>query len=262
MRSGILIAAFGSSNPAARESLKRFEDKVRRAFPETPVRWAFTSGFVRRRLADEGAKTDSVKKALEKMRFEGYGRVALLSLLVAPGREYELLREEAAAVSGPDFKVAVSEPLLARVEDAPVVARAVVASLPRGRSGAEPVLLMGHGTWRPGDSRYALLAEALADLDPLLFLATMEGAVTIHDVLPGLRRWRDGMAGGAARVWLAPLLAVAGAHVVRDMAGDEPESWAGVLRSEGFAPQPVMRGAAEREALADVWLDRLRQAAG
>lgn len=257
MKRGILIAAFGSSNPQVALTLAGFERRVRSANPGTPVRWAFTSGVIRKRLAGEGVKTDSVAKALRKMAFEQYTHVAVSTLLMAPGAEYEALTAEADALVAEGVgleRVAVAEPLLAAPGDLEASARAMIAGLPRGRAADEAVLFMGHGTWHAGDARYDSLMEAVRPLDPLVFLGTMEGSRTLDGILDELR------AAGARRVWLKPFLAVAGRHVMHDMAGKQPDSWASRLAAAGFDCEIVPHGAAEDEGLAGVWLDHLAEA--
>jgi sirohydrochlorin cobaltochelatase len=265
VKPGILLAAFGSSNPSAQRTLNRFDRKVREAFPGIPIRWAFTSGYIRRKLADGGVKTDSAAKALSKMAFEKFTHVAVQSLHVVPGVEYnELLKDAASFEKGfsapvqglePGFdRIVVGSPLLATNEDAQRAALAVLQHLPPGRAPQEGVALMGHGTWHPGASMYDVLAEALRGLDPLIRIGTMESAAGVHDIARDLR------AAGVTKVWLMPLLAVAGAHVRYDMLGEHPESWKSVLLAAGLECEPVLTSAAEYDGFAAIWIAHLHEA--
>lgn len=258
MKTGVLLAAFGSGVPAAQRSLVHFETAVRALFPGVPVRWAFTSTRVRTRLAGEGVKTDSVHKALEKMYFERFTHVALQSLHVTPGAEFEALGQAVEAVcrqyDGQCPAVALGLPLLARDEDIPAVAQAILQTLPPQRTPGDLVVLMGHGTSHEADARYDRLAAVLRPADPLVVLGTMDGARSLETVLTELHTMPAG------RVWLVPLLAVAGAHVLKDMAGPGPESWKSRLQAAGRTVLVVQDGAAERPALAAIWIEHLRQA--
>ena len=257
MKQGILVAAFGASQLQARLSLRRFEELIRQDFPEIPTRWAFTSGVIRRRLAGEGFKTDSVRKALEKMSFERYTHVAVCSLLVVPGGEYEALMDEARRLELSDQplrRVAVSAPMLSGPEDIPEVARALVQGLPPERRPDEAVVYMGHGAWHPGAAIYGDLMDALSSLDPLVRLGTMEGGRSIDDILSDLR------GSAVRRIWLLPFLAVAGGHVLRDMAGEGTESWKSRVEAAGYECMAVQRGAVEQEAFGRIWLRRLEWA--
>jgi sirohydrochlorin cobaltochelatase len=267
MKAGILVAAFGSSNPMAQRTLSGFEARVREAFPGLPVRWAFTSGVIRRRLADEGKKTDSVLKALQKMRFERFTHVAVQSLHIIPGSEYhDLLAQtrapeltaDGASGTGPTVpgfeRLTVGAPLLADAEDVQRAAGAVLRHLPEARTPAEAVVLMGHGTWHDGDAMYQKLADALGPRDRNIHVGTMEGVAGIEELLANLQ------ARGVSRVWLMPLLAVVGAHATRDMAGDGPTSWKSVIQARGLTCTPVLQSSAEYAGFAEIWIDHLRAA--
>jgi sirohydrochlorin cobaltochelatase len=257
---GILLAAFGSSRETAHLSLRRFEDMVRQRFPGRPARWAFTSGKVRGKLTDQGMKTDSVAKALEKMWFEKYERVAVQSLHVIPGDEYHDLLDDAAAF-GPGAPspqrfaaVAVGAPLMASPADLPRAADAAASLVPVDRPPGQAVVFMGHGTAHAGDLAYEDLARELAQRDPLFLVATLDGALTIQAARDRL------LAAGVASVRLVPLVALAGRHVQRDMCGEHPESWQSVLATAGLAVACSLEGTAAAPAFAHIWLDHLDEA--
>lgn len=268
-KTGILVAAFGSSNPKAHQTLWQFDQQIRERFPGVPVRWAFTSGVIRRRLAGEGKKTDSVVKALEKMRFERYTHVAVQSLHVIPGREFTELQAQAqgfrldAATIDPDSgqgmvdgfeRIVVGLPLMATAADVDRTAAAVVRHIPEERSADEAVVLMGHGTWHEGDAMYQHLSDAVRKYDKEIYIGTMDGVGAVEDIAEELARQ------GTPRAWLMPLLAVVGAHALRDMSGEHAESWKSVIERKGVPCTPVLASAAERERFVAIWMDHLGQA--
>jgi sirohydrochlorin cobaltochelatase len=63
---GILLVAFGSSLPEAQVSFINIDNKVRAAFPEVPVRWAYTSRMIRKKLAGQGKLLDSPEGAMHR----------------------------------------------------------------------------------------------------------------------------------------------------------------------------------------------------
>ena len=260
MKTGILLAAFGSSREAAHLSLRGFEDMVNARFPGTPTRWAFSSGRIRNKLADQGMKTDSVAKALEKMHFEKYTHVAVQSLHVIPGDEYHDLEAEAArfAPDGPGPKrfagIAVGGPLMADPGDLARAADAAAGLVPADRPAGQGIVFMGHGTRHPGDLAYDDLARELARRDPLFLVATLDGALTIEAA-------RDALLAARARSCrLIPLVALAGRHVQRDMCGPHPESWQSILVAAGIGVACTLTGTADSPAFAAIWLDHLEQA--
>ena len=254
-KTGILLAAFGASSPVGEKALKVFAEEARHAFPGIPVRWAFTSARMRTRLAAAGKKTDSVKKALCRLGFEKYTHVAVQSLHLIPGAEYEALIEETelAAREGPRH-IEVGLPLLHDARDVRLAADALLRHLPAKRKKDEVVVCMGHGTWHTGAASYQALSEALAKQDSRIFIGTLEGEHRIENLLPSIA------ATGATTVWLLPLLSVIGKHAEQDMAGDHPESWRGQIENAGFICRPVLTGTVEYAGFARIWLAHLSTA--
>lgn len=251
MKCGILLAAFGSGSVQGESTLKLFDAKVRARFPDTPVRWAFTSELLRGRLAVARKKTDSVPKALSKMCFERFTHIAVQPLQIIPGNEYAELEAQVLAIT-PDTRAAVGAPLLASGPDVTLAARAVIAHLPPDRQPDEAVILMGHGARHNAVSRYADLYQAVQKLDPHVHVGTMNGASQLEDILPRL-----GSPSASARVWLMPLLSVVGRHTLNDMAGKNPESWSSRIDAAGFTCIPVLKGTAEYAAFIAIWLEHL-----
>ncbi|MFV0421374.1 sirohydrochlorin cobaltochelatase [Oleidesulfovibrio sp.] len=276
MKFGILLAAFGASNQQAHHTLRLFDERVRQRFPDMPVRWAFTSELIRDRLAARRMKTDSVTKALQKMCFEKFTHVAIQSLHIIPGAEYDDLcldaqnmlqgpecvasGQEEAAGNGfmPNLSrfqnVAVGKPLLHHEGDVQRAAAALVDNLPQERQVGDVVVFMGHGTWHTGDSRYEDLSAAVRGIDPDVYIGTMDGSHTIDDVLPAL------VNAGAQRAYLLPLLSVVGRHAMRDMAGNQPDSWRSRIEQAGIECIPVLKGTVEYGGFVNIWIDHLEEA--
>ena len=255
-KTGILLAAFGSASPAGEKALKIFAEEVRRVFPGIPVRWAFTSDRMRTRLAARGKKTDSVKKALCRMGFERYTHVAVQSLHLIPGTEYEALLEETerAVSEGGPRNIAVGLPLLHGEADVKCAAEALLRHLPPERRPDEAVVCMGHGTWHTGAASYQALTDAVSGRAPGIFIGTLEGEHRIENLLPAIA------ATGAQTVWLLPLLSVVGKHAEMDMAGDHPESWRGRIEAAGLTCRIQLVGTVEYAGFAKIWLDHLAAA--
>ena len=255
-KTGILLAAFGSASPLGERALRMFADRVGRHFPGIPVRWAFTSGRMRSRLAAAGKKTDSVKKALCRMGVERYTHVAVQSLHLIPGKEYEALLEEteSAAGEGGPRHIAVGFPLLHEDADVARASEALLRHMPEERRADEAVLCMGHGTGHGGAAGYQALSKALAARDDKMFIGTLEGGRGIEHLLPNIA------ASGAKTVWLLPLLSVIGKHAEKDMAGEHPESWRNRITAAGFACRFRLVGTVEHEGFARIWLEHLEAA--
>ncbi|MFO7785845.1 MAG: sirohydrochlorin cobaltochelatase [Thermodesulfobacteriota bacterium] len=252
---GILLAAFGTTVPEARAALDNVEKAVRKAFPGVPVRWAYTSGIVRRKLAETGIEIDSLQMALSRMMDEGFTHVAVQSLHTIGGREFHDLTRNVQAFAGMARgfdKLMLGGPLLNGQQDIERVADVLLSEQPKGRKQDEAIIFMGHGTDHPANALYFALAVELRKRDPNVFLGTVQGN-------PGIEEIRDMLSERKTRkAYLVPFMAVAGDHAGNDMAGAEEDSWKSILTAAGIECVPVLRGTAELDPMVEVWTDHLR----
>lgn len=250
---GILLAAFGASSPSGEQALMVFEQQVKEVFPTLPIRWAFTSGYMRNKLAKERVKSDSVHKALVRMYFEKYTHVAVQSLHLIGGQEYENMLEEAEqATKEYPLKVSIGKPLLHSDQDVEQSAEALIKSLPHERTPDEAVICMGHGTWHSGASRYDDLSRAIAQKSSGIFIGTLEGEHSIENLLPSVQNFAPKLA------WLFPLLSLVGKHTIIDMAGEDEESWKSQVQKLGIPCVPILKGTAEYPEFVAIWLKHLQ----
>ena len=259
MKKGILLVAFGSTVPEAQVSFENIDRSVKKAFPGVEVEWAYTSRIIITKMAKEGKHLVTPVEALARMMREKFTHVAVQALHVIPGEEFHGLVENVRRFEGMSKgieKVSVGYPLLATSEDLQRVAEAMLKVVPPEREKKDAVVFMGHGTHHPADVYYAALNYHLHKLDPNIFVGTVEGWPAIDDVIKDLKQ------GGLKKVYLMPLMSVAGDHARNDMVGPEENSWKSILEKQGISSEPVLKGLAEYQEFVDIWLDHLKTAFG
>ncbi|MGB5983694.1 MAG: sirohydrochlorin cobaltochelatase [Desulfobacterales bacterium] len=250
---GILLVAFGSSEESAQVSFENINAKVKAAYPETPVHWAYTSSIIRAKLAKQGKMLDSPEVALAKMMEEDFTHVAVQSLHTIGGEEYHDLRRTIGAfgMTRGFQKLILGYPLLSTQEDMTRAVAAIIANIPPERKADEAVVLMGHGTHHPSNAFYAALMFQVQLRDPNVFIGTVEGYPEV-DLIEELLLQK-----GIKKAYLMPFMAVAGDHAKNDMAGDEEDSWLSMLTKAGIECVSVMKGTAEFDNFVDIWVDHL-----
>ena len=257
-KKGILLVAFGTSVAEAEKAYAQVEQQTGAAFPGVDIRWAYTSKTIRARLAARGRTLDSPETALARMMDEGITRAAVLSLHVIPGEEFHNLQRNAILFSqmeGGFDRVVVARPLLSSHDDMVRTATAMVKRVSSSITPENAVLLMGHGTPNhPADAVYAAMNYQLQDMSANILVATVSGYPTVDDLLPRLKERN------VKKVLLAPLMAVAGEHARKDMAGEQKNSWKSVLAANGITCDVVLEGIAEYPEIVEIWLDHLREA--
>lgn len=256
-KKAIVLVAFGTSDPEAAKAFDLVEKRARDQFPGVELRWAYTSKMIRAKLAKQGKQLDSPETVFAKLMSDGYTHVAVLSLHTIPGEEFHELYQNAhlfGQMAGGFQKILVSRPLLSSTKDMQTVAAALLKNVP-GRQAGDAVIFMGHGTeHHPADAIYLAMNQVFQELDPNAFVAAVEGSNSIETVVPKLTIRK------VKKVFLVPLMSVAGDHAKNDMAGAEKDSWKSILTERGFTCEAILKGTAEIPEIVDVWLDHLNTA--
>lgn len=250
---GILLVAFGSSETSAQVSFKNIDKKVKSAYPEIPVRWAYTSHIIRNKLAKMGKQLDSPEVALAKMLDEKFTHVAVQSLHTIGGEEYHDLRRTVGSFKMMiGFqKIILGYPLMATQKDMQKVVAAVIQSIPKERKKKDAVVLMGHGTHHPSNAFYAALMFQLQLQDPNIFVGTVEGYPEVDLIKELLLKKK------VKKVFMMPFMSVAGDHAKNDMASDEQDSWKSIFKKAGLKCVPILKGTAEYDSYVDIWVEHL-----
>jgi len=251
---GILLVAFGSSVSSAQVAFENIDKKVKAAYPGIPVRWAYTSRIIRKKLAKQGKSLDSPEMALARMLDDGFTHVAVQSLHTIAGAEYHELRRTVGAfqVMGAFERILLGNPLLATQEDMQRAVAAMIATIPKEREKSEAVVLMGHGTHHPSNAFYTALMFQLQLQDPNIFMGTVEGYPEIDDIKGWLIQKK------ISKAYLMPFMSVAGDHALNDMAGAQDDSWKSVLTKAGITCVPILKGTAEYEGFVDIWVGHIK----
>ena len=278
VKKGILLAAFGSSSQEARPAFENIERMTKAVYPDTPVRWAYTSGMVRRALADKGEHYDSVPMALSRMAEDGFTHVAVQSLHTIAGVEFHRLRSVVDAFGGMDgvfTRVSLGNPLLGGPDEMKRIRDILIANSPIGRKPDEAVIWVGHGTYHPSNAFYQALAYKLRQKDDNVYMATLGclgGSPAFEDVKAEIS------GKGIQKAYIAPFMSIVGAHTLKDVAGGERDdhghdhshdhdhdhdhggAWTERLENAGVETEIVFKGTGQYDQIVQIWLDRLEEA--
>lgn len=252
----VLIVAFGTSFQKAGISYANVEKQLLASCPGVKTHWAFSAHSLLKSGPD-GERMLSPQEALARLATEGVKELAVLSLHVIPGAEYSGLEQTARAFEGLPKgleKVTVSPPLLADAESLAEVAPLLLKSLPEARGAQEAALFVGHGTHHAAALCYPALQYYLGLLDDRAFVGTVEGDMGPERVLAAMK------AKGVKKVWLAPLMTVAGDHAANDLFGSDAGSWKSLLTAGGIAVETVPKGLGEYPFIVEQWLKGLKKA--
>lgn len=179
----------------------------------------------------------------------GYTEVYVQSLHVIPGIEYNLVCDAVNRYKEKFLKIKVTAPLLETFEDFQhlvVFLQKQSEYLPSGKA----VLWMGHGTAHSAFTTYACLDHMLYGSKS--YVGAVESYPDINDEIKRLRHAHIN------KVYLQPLMMVAGNHAHNDMASDDPKSWKSILKENGIAAHPVLKGLGEFPEIQNMFIAKLK----
>jgi sirohydrochlorin cobaltochelatase len=244
----ILLVAAGSAQSTTQKTFGHIEERARKRYPGYEVRWAFTSRVIRERLLSQAQPVHSVQEALQLMGQGGTKSVALQSLHIVPGQEFA----EISKVEEADLTVALGAPLLATAQDIEATIEALSSEL----CPHWPNVVAAHGNPhdRVHNQQLEAFARRLRTRFPGAITCSLEGQPGTGGLEEARRQARD--AGG---VHFIPLMLVAGAHVARDILGDEADSWKRLVAAPATT---CSRPLGENDAVLDIVFQHLDAALG
>ena len=279
----ILVVSFGTSfNDSRVATIKAVEDAIEAEFgDEYSVRRAFTAQIIINHIyARDLEKLDNMQQALDRAVANGVKELVIQPTHLMHGAEYDELVEALAEYADAFDSIIISEPLLGEVgadatvinEDKIAVAQAVVAAACADAGYADAaaaaadgaaIVLMGHGTAHVASITYEQMQTAMGQLGYTnVFIGTVEGepeSTECSNVIAAVK------AAGYTKVYLRPLMVVAGDHANNDMADPEDEeSWFSQFTAEGNFPEEnvfcQIKGLGEIPAVQQIYIQHIHDA--
>lgn len=297
----ILLVAFGSTWQQAFDAFDVTKAAYQKAFPGYDIYVSYSSAICINRAAagehkDEGAEVRNYYAPnfwLHGFGAAKYKEIVVQSLQVIPGEEFtrviNYIKDFAnnslgdiddKYLSGVTIKLGM--PLLAAEEDVKDVAK-IIDNQYKAKATEGVVAFMGHGNPDSYDTykanvRYNELEEELQKYSPNYFVGTVD-APDNYKVQVLERMKEAGIESG--KVYLHPLMSIAGDHAHNDMGGDDgkemnPEeyeynddgeiedlSWKCFFSQNGYTcgeSELIMKGLLEVEPIRNVWVEHTKAA--
>jgi len=263
-KDAMVVMSFGTTYKDTRvKTIDATVDAIKAAHPNTKVITAFTSHIIRDRIQQkEGITYPTPEEALAQLKAEGYTRVALTSLDVIPGMEYNYDVAVYNLYKNNFKKMTLGTPLMywmgqeGQTDEVIQTIKAVQSQFPKlGKEDA--VLIMAHGTPDPANAYYSVIQDRIHTLGlKNTFIYTVEGTPNLEQVIPQLKLH------GIKHVTLMPFMMVAGDHANNDMAGNEPDSHKSILEKEGFKVDTYLHGLGENQNIRNLFVERANESWG
>ena len=254
----ILVVSFGTSYASSRHvTIGAIESDIREAFSDYDVRRAFTSQIIIDHIQkDTGRHIDNFEEAMDKLVAEGVKEVIVQPTHLMDGFEYNDVAESLKNYESKFDKTSIGVPLLASKQDQEAVAKAVKTAMEKYEDEHTAICLMGHGTEAESNSIYTDMQKVFEGLGyKNYFIATVEATPTFADATKAAKE------AGFTKAVLRPFMVVAGDHANNDMADtSDPESFASVMKKEGFEVQSVIEGLGQIAEIDEIYVSHVQNA--
>ena len=236
----ILVVSFGTSyQDTCKRTIEALESDLCSHFPDRRFYRALTSKIIRRKLAAQGNMIDSVEDALERMQQDGIKDLLVQTTHMLPGEEYALTLEAIKKYSAAFSTIRFGAPLLLNHTDLTELASILEKCYPQVEQDSL-LVFMGHGSGCLNAPIYEELESCFhQDGYGNYCVGTVEFDPGFTVILKRIRREKP------KKVYLTPLMVVAGDHANNDMAGDEPDSWRSQITAEGVEAVCILKGLGE-----------------
>ena len=285
-KKAIVIASFGTSYLSALENLTNINDKVKEAFPNVEVRFAFTSNIIRKiwhsRRTDKDFMATNAGKyqqflnvkgilaTISDLQDEGYTNIVVQSSHVYAGEEFTDLSSYIHGLNSiktlkkkfmPFKSLLLGRPALGKPgvihdyhEDLEIGAEALEADVKLAEKNNAALVYMGHGNEYFSTGIYIEFQQVMRKKYPKvkIYVGTVEGYPSLDNVLESLKK------DGIKKVILKPFMVVAGDHANNDMAGDDKDSWKNMISQLGIEVIPVLKGLGLNSKWADIYIQHIK----
>ncbi len=289
-KNAIVLAMFGTTVEPALQGLLNIRDKMAKAYPETPIRIAFTSNIIRKIWQKRAADPAYVKAhpevpdtilhvqgplaTMANLQDDGYDTLVVQPTHIAPAEEFLDLTSYVEGLASIDTikkkfkpfnKLVIGRPLLGTFgvrhpygEDIKTAVKAMAEDVERARKEKAALVYMGHGNdYFPSGGSYLQFEYEMrkAYPDVLTVIGTVEGYPGLDQVMEQLRQ------AGVKTVVIRAFMIVAGDHATNDMAGPEEDSWKSVMEKAGIRVIPYLHGMGENDHVAEIFVNHAADAA-
>ena len=261
-KDAIVVMTFGTTFAENRaKTIDATIEGIKAAHPGVKVVTAYTSHIIIDRVAaNEGIKYPTPEEALAQLKAEGYTRVALTTLDIIPGMEYNYKLGVFNSYKQDFKKMTIGTPLMywqgqeEQADDVTEVLEAFATQFPKTKKG-EGIVIMAHGTPNIANAYYAVIQEKLQEMGyDNVFIETVEGWPSLETIIPKMKAKK------IKKVTIMPFMMVAGDHANNDMAGSEEDSHKRILEKEGIKVEAYIHGLGENEAVRNVFVERANAA--
>lgn len=286
-KKAIVLTSFGTSYPKALDAIINIEKEVKKSFPNYTIHHAFTSHFIRKKwhkrqndkgfLAQYGdisqkfLKIKSPLATIANLQDQGYADIIVQPTHIVAGEEFSDLNSTVEALNDiktvrnkhkPFKNLVISRPALGKPsskfpyhEDLYKAAKALASDVAKAKKIDAALVYMGHGNEHFSTGVYSELEVIMNKLYPSVptVIGLVEGYPSFDHVKNRLSDLK------AKKVFMKPLMVVAGDHATNDMASSEEDSWKTLLEKMGMSVKCELLGLGSNDKWAALYSSYIKE---
>lgn len=248
-KAAIVAVHLGATDTEAKNTIAKFNDRLRKSFPEYDFMQAWTSrSLISNWETSSNERYLTPDELLVQLEKDGYTHVLIQSSNITNNIEMQYLRYVVENAK-PRFKqIRLGEPLLSDLEDYENVIKATSFE---GRN-KEANILVCNDSGNELNAQYTMLDYTLREKGKTdWFVSTIEGYPSFDSTLAMLKAQKQ------KKVNLIPFLFTAGTNAKNDIS----ETFAKKLQNAGYKVNTTMKALGDIDAIVDMFIEHAKHAA-
>lgn len=241
----IVMSHFGTTHDDTKvKTIDAINNKIRRLHPTIDLFEAYTSRIVLKRLSERGIIKHNLTQVLSHLLKLGYTHIVIQPSVILNGSEMHSIFREISLFRSKFKEIRIGTPLL----HFPADYNDVIDILTRDNNSDINYIWVGHGTYHPSTSQYAMLSYLLRVRGiKNVFVSTIEGFPSIDSTLIELQENKS------RKIELSPFMFVAGEHAKNDIAIDLVDE----LKQHNYDVSVRLKGLGEYSEIQDIYVRKL-----
>lgn len=255
-KKAILIVSFGTRYKETREkTINSIEKELQKAYPNYSIYKAFTNKIIIKKLIKtDNLKINTINEALEKIINDDIKEIIIQPTYIVNGIENNLMIETISNYKDKFESIKIGAPLLTSNKDYNKLIDIIIKKFSYLKKD-ESLICIGHGSNNYVNSNYERLNYMFKEKGfKHIFVVTIKGYSNISNIILELKNLNP------KKVTLMPLMVVSGNHVLKDIIGDNKNSWKSILEDNGFKVEYSLKSLGEYKEIKKMYIEHIKEA--
>ena len=255
-KKAILVVSIGTIHKETREkTINSIEEEIKKAYPNYSIYRAFTSKLIIKKLIkNDNLKINTINEALEKIINDNIKELIIQPTHIVNGIENNIMIETISNYKDKFESIKIGDPLLTSTKDYNKLIDIIIKKFSYLKEN-EALICVGHGSNNCVNSNYERLNYMFKEKGfKNIFVVTIKGYSNLSNIILELKNLNP------KKITLMPLMFVSGNHVLKDIIGDNKDSWKSILEDNGFKVEYSLKSLGEYKEIRKIYIEHIKEA--